>query len=129
VELNELLYELKKKEEFELKVDVTPEIKLPAGLNKELIYEISAAKNEPAWMTEHRIKSFEIFEKWHEPNWGVERNELDLSKIVPYVKPNAKRPIIGKKYRRRLRSHSTDLVFQRRRESIWPVLVRNSILK
>jgi len=62
VELNELLYELKKKEEFELKVDVTPEIKLPAGLNKELIYEISAAKNEPAWMTEHRIKSFEIFE-------------------------------------------------------------------
>ena len=29
VELNELLYELKKKEEFELKVDVTPEIKLP----------------------------------------------------------------------------------------------------
>nr|HUM76518.1 Fe-S cluster assembly protein SufB [Fervidobacterium sp.] len=91
MELNELLYELKKKEEFELKVDVKPEMKLPAGLNKELIYEISAAKNEPAWMTEHRIKSFEIFEKWHEPNWGVERNELDLSKIVPYVKPNAKK--------------------------------------
>ena len=84
-------------------------------MNKELIYEISAAKNEPAWMTEHRIKSFEIFEKWHEPNWGVEKR-IDLSKIVPYVKPNAKRPIIGKKYRRRLRSHSTDLVFRGERK-------------
>jgi Fe-S cluster assembly protein SufB len=90
-DLHELLYELKKREDFEIKVNVKPAIKLPAGLNKKLIYEISEAKNEPAWMTEHRIKSFEIFEKWHEPDWGVSREELDLSKIVPYVKPNAKK--------------------------------------
>lgn len=91
MELHELLYELKKREEFDIKVNVKPAIKLPAGLNKKLVYEISKAKGEPEWMTQHRLRSFEIFEKWHEPMWGVDRSELELSRIVPYIKPDAKK--------------------------------------
>lgn len=91
MELRELLYELKRKEDFDLKLNVRSALKLPAGLNKRLVYELSVAKNEPEWMREHRLRSFEIFERWHEPHWGVDRSALDLSKIVPYVKPDAKK--------------------------------------
>ncbi|UYO99712.1 Fe-S cluster assembly protein SufB [Oceanotoga sp. DSM 15011] len=61
------------------------------GLNKQIIYEISEQKQEPKWMLDLRLKSLKIFESWKDPQFGVDLKDLDLSKIVAYIKPNAKR--------------------------------------
>ncbi|WOC51967.1 iron-sulfur cluster assembly protein SufB [Bergeyella porcorum] len=36
----------------------------PAGLNEDIIRAISAKKEEPEWMTEWRLESFRIWQKW-----------------------------------------------------------------
>lgn len=61
------------------------------GLNEKIIQEISEQKNEPKWMTQLRLKSLKIFQTWKDPQFGVDLKDLDLSKIVAYIKPNAKR--------------------------------------
>ena len=40
------------------------------GLDREIVAQISEMKNEPGWMRDFRLKSFEIFESKPMPNWG-----------------------------------------------------------
>ena len=40
------------------------------GLNKKIVIEISAQKNEPGWMTDFRLKALEIFEQQANANMG-----------------------------------------------------------
>lgn len=60
------------------------------GLTPEIIKEISKVKDEPKWMLEHRLKSLETYNNLSMPNWGPSLHELDMSKIVTYVKPNTR---------------------------------------
>ena len=48
-------------------------------LTKEIIKEISKIKNEPDWMYDFRIKSFEHFLKTDNPKWGP---KIDVDLIV-----------------------------------------------
>ena len=57
------------------------------GLNKQVIEEISAFKNEPKWMLEKRLKAYEIFKSKPMPNWGVDLSEIDFDKIRYYLRP------------------------------------------
>ncbi|MBI5412922.1 Fe-S cluster assembly protein SufB [Candidatus Peregrinibacteria bacterium] len=57
------------------------------GLTKEVIRRISKDKNEPAWMLEHRLKSFEIFVKEPMPSFGPDLSGLNLDEIIYYAKP------------------------------------------
>ena len=41
--------------------DIKPEIKFDKGLSRKVVEDISAIKNEPGWMTEIRLKAYEIF--------------------------------------------------------------------
>lgn len=75
--------------------------KAPPGLNERLIEEISHAKGEPEWMLKHRLESLKIFKEWHNPRFGVDISELDLGKIVSYIRPDAKRELPGKRYQKR----------------------------
>ncbi|MGI6432466.1 MAG: Fe-S cluster assembly protein SufB [Sphaerochaetaceae bacterium] len=59
------------------------------GLTKEIVNEISALQNEPQWMLDLRLQSFEIFEKLKMPSWGPSLHELDMDQIVTYVRPKA----------------------------------------
>src|SRR3989338_5216003 len=59
------------------------------GLNEELVRLISKTKNEPQWMLDKRLKGLALFEKTGMPTWGPDLSELDLSKIVYFVDPNA----------------------------------------
>lgn len=43
--------------------DVEPVLSTGKGLNEEVIRELSAAKGEPEWMLEFRLKSYETFKK------------------------------------------------------------------
>ncbi len=59
--------------------------------DKKLIEEISSKKGEPDWMRKFRLKSLEIFLGKPLPTFGVDISELNMSEIVPYLKPNAKK--------------------------------------
>ena len=54
-------------------------------LTRGVIKEISNIKNEPEWMKEFRIKSFECFDKMENPKWGPELN-IDFDTITYYKK-------------------------------------------
>lgn len=58
------------------------------GLTKEIVESISRMKKEPAWMTEFRLKSLDIFLKKPMPKWGSTKllNEIDFDNIFYYVK-------------------------------------------
>ncbi|HYJ13263.1 MAG TPA: hypothetical protein VEW66_06710, partial [Thermomicrobiales bacterium] len=40
------------------------------GLSRKVVENISYMKNEPDWMREFRLKSYDHFEKRPMPNWG-----------------------------------------------------------
>ena len=57
------------------------------GLNREVVEQISAMKEEPQWMLEFRLKALEHFEQRPMPNWGPDISTLNLDDIYYYVKP------------------------------------------
>tara|TARA_R110002095_G_scaffold173522_8_gene150887 strand:- start:2017 stop:3468 length:1452 start_codon:yes stop_codon:yes gene_type:complete len=56
------------------------------GLNAEVVAQISEMKNEPAWMRDFRLKSYEIFEQKPTPQWGGSLNEIDYQNIHYFVR-------------------------------------------
>lgn len=61
--------------------------KVQTGLSKRVVEEISHQKNEPEWMREFRLKSYETFTKIPMPSFGPDLSNLDLSKIDFYRRP------------------------------------------
>lgn len=59
------------------------------GVDEELVRQISADKNEPAWMLEHRLKSLQIFREKQMPTWGADLSTLDLDDIIYYARSGA----------------------------------------
>lgn len=64
-------------------------MKKELGLDKNKIIEISKIKNEPEWMREFRLKSYEEFIKTPNPNFGPEL-KIDFDKINYYKKVSDK---------------------------------------
>ncbi|MDP3063848.1 MAG: Fe-S cluster assembly protein SufB [Chloroflexota bacterium] len=60
------------------------------GLDREIVEEISALKKEPAWMTEFRLRSLDIFYKKPMPTWGGDLSQIDFNNIFYYVQPSEK---------------------------------------
>src|SRR3989344_134652 len=65
--------------------------KAPPGLNEKLVREISKDKNEPDWMLEKRLLGLKLFMHREMPDWGPDLSKLDLSNIIFYMKPDAKK--------------------------------------
>lgn len=61
--------------------------KTDAGLNEEIVREISEKKEEPDWILERRLKSLKYFYEIDNPVWGPDLSELDFDKIIAYVRP------------------------------------------
>lgn len=61
--------------------------KAPKGLSSDVVKAISAHKNEPAWMTEFRLQSLEVFYQKHIPAWGGNLSEINFDEIYYYLKP------------------------------------------
>ena len=64
--------------------------KIPAGLNEEVVREISRKKEEPEWMLKKRLIGLKAFEELKMPSWGPDLSTLDLDKIHFFMMPNAK---------------------------------------
>ncbi len=60
------------------------------GLSKETVISISKMKNEPQWMLDFRLRSFEIFMKKPMPTWGGDLSVIDFQNIYYYAKASDK---------------------------------------
>ncbi|KAI3986672.1 hypothetical protein MKX01_014210 [Papaver californicum] len=64
---------------------------IPKGLSEETVRFISAKKQEPEWMLEFRLKSYERFLKMKEPNWSDNRYPpIDFQNMCYYSEPKKK---------------------------------------
>jgi len=61
--------------------------KTKKGLDEDVIRAISARKDEPEWMLNYRLKSYETFLKKDFPNWGANIGDIDFDEIYYYAKP------------------------------------------
>ena len=50
------------------------------GLTKDTVREISQLKEEPEWMLDFRLRSYDIFMKKPMPQWGGDLNKIDFQK-------------------------------------------------
>ena len=63
----------------------------PKGLNEDTIRMISAKKNEPEWLLEFRLKSYQAWLKMEEPKWpNVNYPKIDFQAISYYAAPKKK---------------------------------------
>ena len=72
---------------YDFVTEDNPVFKSRKGLDEEIVRQISAHKEEPAWMLEFRLKALEIFESKPMPDWGGDLDRLDLDEIYFYVRP------------------------------------------
>jgi len=60
------------------------------GLNEEVVRDISAKKNEPAWMLELRLKGLRLFHRKPMPAWGADLSGIDFDNIKYFVRSTEK---------------------------------------
>ena len=60
------------------------------GLTKDTVREISKMKDEPQWMLDFRLRSYDIFMKKPMPQWGGDLNKIDFQNIYYYAKASEK---------------------------------------
>ena len=65
--------------------------KAEPGITEKLVRQISKDKNEPDWMLQKRLLGLKIFNEKPMPNWGPDLSDLDLSQIIYYMRPDAKK--------------------------------------
>ena len=66
------------------------DVRAPKGLNKKTIEFISKIKNEPKWMLEWRLKSFDRLQKIKEPNWQKPKYpKIDYQDLYYYSAPKS----------------------------------------
>jgi len=62
--------------------------KTKKGISREIVEEISKLKNEPEWLLEFRLKSYEQFVQKKMPTWGADLSELNFDEYTYYIKPS-----------------------------------------
>ena len=60
------------------------------GLSKETVISISKMKDEPQWMLDFRLRSYEIFMQKPMPTWGGNLAVIDFQNIYYYAKASDK---------------------------------------
>ena len=99
------------------------------GLSKETVIEISKMKNEPQWMLDFRIRSYEVFMEKPMP-LGVEILVLLISKISTIMlKHQIKPKRIGMMFQIMSKIPLINLEFRRLKRNFWQALVHNMNLK
>src|SRR4249920_3931764 len=60
------------------------------GLSEEVVRDISAKKNEPAWMLDLRLKGLKLFYRKPMPDWGSDLSGIDFENIKYFVRSTEK---------------------------------------
>ncbi len=66
--------------------DIEYDFKSQKGLNADIVRQISEMKNEPGWMTDLRLKAYDIFLKKPMPTWGADLSTINFDDIYYYVR-------------------------------------------
>jgi Fe-S cluster assembly protein SufB len=66
-----------------------PVFRAEKGLSEEVVRQISAHKEEPAWMLDFRLKALQVYYAKPMPKWGGDLSNLEavLDEIYYYVRP------------------------------------------
>ncbi|MDE5565481.1 MAG: Fe-S cluster assembly protein SufB [Anaeroplasmataceae bacterium] len=75
---------------YGFKTDAKTVISSGKGLSREVVEFISKAKNEPMWMKEFRLKSYDSFLKQSNPSWGPDLSGIDFNEYTYYIKSSEK---------------------------------------
>ena len=73
---------------FDFKDEIVYLHEAKRGLTRSTVEELSAVKDEPDWMRQFRLRSYEHFLKRSMPTWGADLSRIDFDKIVYYRKPS-----------------------------------------
>jgi len=57
------------------------------GLNRQIVQDISSMKSEPSWMTDYRLKSYDIFLQKKMPGWGGDLSRINFDDIYYFIRP------------------------------------------
>jgi len=60
------------------------------GLSREVVESISKLKDEPQWMLDFRLRSYDIFMKKPMPTWGGDLGRINFQNIYYYAKASDK---------------------------------------
>lgn len=60
------------------------------GLSESTVREISAMKNEPAWMLTFRLHALKLFQQKPLPRWGGDLDQIDFDNIHYFIRPSEK---------------------------------------
>lgn len=60
------------------------------GISPQIVYQISKIKNEPEWMTDFRLKSFQIFLEKKMPSWGADLSNIHFDDIIYFIRATDK---------------------------------------
>lgn len=81
---------LAKDYKFNFKTDIKNLVDSGKGLNRDVIEFISTMKNEPEWMKDFRLQSFEYFLKISNPKWGPNLSKINFDDYTYYIKSTNK---------------------------------------
>ena len=62
--------------------------KVPEGLGRDIVEQISKEKNDPDWMRDFRLRCLDIYNNTAIPAWGPPIEGLDMNNIITYIRPN-----------------------------------------
>ena len=70
------------------------------GLTEEVVREISRLKNEPDWMLEFRLKSYEAFKRLPMPSFGPDLSFLDFDSYTYFTRTSKRLKRTGMKFQK-----------------------------
>jgi Fe-S cluster assembly protein SufB len=73
--------------EYAFHDDITYLHEAKRGLTRETVEEISAIKEEPEWMLQHRLRAYEHWLKRPMPQWTDGLDDIDYGNIIYYRRP------------------------------------------
>ena len=77
-----------RREEYAFHDDIVYLHEAKRGLTRATIEEISAIKDEPEWMLEHRLRAYDHWLKRPMPMWTEGLDKIDYDNIIYYRKPS-----------------------------------------
>ncbi|MEX1345610.1 MAG: Fe-S cluster assembly protein SufB, partial [Candidatus Limnocylindrales bacterium] len=77
-----------RREEYAFHDDIVYLHEAKRGLTRATVEEISAIKDEPEWMLEHRLRAYDHWLKRPMPMWTEGLDKIDYENIIYYRKPS-----------------------------------------
>ncbi len=72
---------------YDFKNPETYRLRIPKGLSRSVVEQISKFKNEPDWMLEYRLRAYDHFVERPMPDWGPSLDDIDFDSYTYYANP------------------------------------------